>query len=111
VNVRLQPPHASLIGGDRRNRPSSLVKFAAMGRASSRVSRFGRRATTTQRYVRNRGKDGSVWLALETTLKTIPEVEQGCPSIISGQALTPACLQLLILLIDDRSEVSYFIQG
>ena len=45
MNVRLQPPHASLIGGDRRNRPGSLVKFAAMGRASSRVSRFGRRAT------------------------------------------------------------------
>ena len=28
-------------------------------------------------------------LRLKQRLKAIPEVEQGCPSIISGQALTP----------------------
>ena len=44
VNVRLQPPHASLIGGDPRSSSGSLVKFTAIRRASSRVSRFGRRA-------------------------------------------------------------------
>jgi len=44
VNLRLRPCHASLIGGDRRNSPSSLAKFTANRRASSRLSRFGRRA-------------------------------------------------------------------
>jgi hypothetical protein len=42
--LRLQPPHASLIGGGRRSSSGSLAKFDAERRASSRVSRFGRRA-------------------------------------------------------------------
>jgi hypothetical protein len=45
AHQRLQPSHASLIGGDRRSSSGSLAKFAAIRRASSRVSRFGRRAT------------------------------------------------------------------
>jgi hypothetical protein len=45
VNLRLRPSHASLIGGDRRSSSGSLVKFTDIRRASSRVSRFGRRAT------------------------------------------------------------------
>jgi len=44
VNLRLRPCRASLIGGDQRSNTGSLVKFAAIRRASSRVSRFGRRA-------------------------------------------------------------------
>jgi hypothetical protein len=44
VNVRLQPLHVSLIGGDRRSSSGSSAKFAVMRRASSCVSRFGRRA-------------------------------------------------------------------
>jgi hypothetical protein len=35
VNLRLRPCHASLIGGDRRNSPSSLAKFTAICRASA----------------------------------------------------------------------------
>jgi hypothetical protein len=35
-----QPRHASLIGGVRRSSSGSLAKFAAMRRASSRVSRL-----------------------------------------------------------------------
>ena len=42
--LRLQPRHASLIGGDRRSSSGSLAKFTAIRRASSRVSRFSRRA-------------------------------------------------------------------
>ena len=42
--LRLQPRHASLIGGDRRSSSSNLARFTAICRASSRVSRFGRRA-------------------------------------------------------------------
>ena len=45
MNVRLRPPHALLIGGYRRRSSGNLVKFAAIRRASSRVSRFRRRAT------------------------------------------------------------------
>jgi hypothetical protein len=44
--------------------PSSLVKFTTICRASSRVSRFARRAV--RRSVRNRGRSGSARLALET---------------------------------------------
>jgi hypothetical protein len=44
VNLRLQPPHASLIGGDRRSSSGNSAKFTAICRASSRVSRLGRRA-------------------------------------------------------------------
>jgi hypothetical protein len=42
--LRLRPCHALLIGGDRRSSSGNLAKFTAMRRASSRVSRFGRRA-------------------------------------------------------------------
>ena len=38
MNVRLQPPHASLIGGDQRSSSGSLVKFTVMRRASSCVA-------------------------------------------------------------------------
>ena len=44
VNVWLQPPHASLIGGGRRSSSGSLAKATVIGRSSSRVSRFGRGA-------------------------------------------------------------------
>src|SRR6202043_2623666 len=45
VNVRLQPPRASLIRGwPAQNGSGTLVKFAAIRRASSRFRRFGRRA-------------------------------------------------------------------
>ncbi len=54
----------------RRNRSGSLAKFAAMRRASSRVSRFGRRAMRRSQYVRNRGRSGSARPALETTFMT-----------------------------------------
>ena len=39
VNVRLQPRHASLIGGGPRSSSGSLAMLAAIRRASSRVSR------------------------------------------------------------------------
>jgi hypothetical protein len=39
--LRLQPRHASLIGGDRRSSSGGLAKSTAICRASSRVSRFG----------------------------------------------------------------------
>jgi hypothetical protein len=42
--VRLQVRHASLFGGGPRNSSGNLAKFAAMRRASSRVSPIGRRA-------------------------------------------------------------------
>jgi hypothetical protein len=42
--VRLQSRHASLIGGGPRSSSGSLAKFTVIRRASSRVSRFGRRA-------------------------------------------------------------------
>ena len=56
MNVRLQPRHASLIGGDQRSRSGNLVKFAVMGRTSSRVSRFGRRAVRRRDTSRIGGK-------------------------------------------------------
>jgi len=40
----LRPCHASLIGGDRRSSSGSLAKFTVIRRASSRVSRYRRRA-------------------------------------------------------------------
>jgi hypothetical protein len=67
--LRLQPPHASLIGGDRRSSPGNSAKFTANRRASSRVSHLSPRGAT-QRYVRNRGRSGSARLALETMLMT-----------------------------------------
>ena len=42
--LRLRPRHASLIGGDPRSSSGSLAKFTVIRGASSRVSRFGRRA-------------------------------------------------------------------
>jgi hypothetical protein len=70
AHQRVQPRHASLIGGDRRSSSGSLVKFAAMRRASSRVSRFGRRAVRHSDMSES-GRSGSARLALETTLMTV----------------------------------------
>ena len=44
VNVLLQPPHASLIGARPRSSSGSLASFTVIRCASSRVSRFDRRA-------------------------------------------------------------------
>ena len=59
---RLRPCHTSLIGGGPRSSSGSLVKFAAMRRASSRFSRIWSPIGATQRYVRNRGISGSARL-------------------------------------------------
>jgi len=42
--LRLQPCRASLVGGGARSSSGSLAKFTVIRRASSRISRFGRRA-------------------------------------------------------------------
>ena len=72
MNVRLQPPHASLIGGDRRSSSGSLVKFTANRRASSRCQPICSPSDATQRYVRNRGRSGSARVALETMTTGTP---------------------------------------
>jgi hypothetical protein len=69
--VRLQPRHASLIGGDRRSSFGNLAKFAVNRRASSRVSRFGRRAMRRSDTSGIGAISGSARLALETTSMTL----------------------------------------
>ena len=61
VFCRFNPPAAAA--------PATLAKFAAIRRASSRVSRFGRRATRRSNMSKS-GRSGSARLALETTLMT-----------------------------------------
>jgi hypothetical protein len=72
VNLRLRPCHASLIGGDRRNSPGSLAKFAAMRPRLVARQPIWSPNGATQQYVRNRGRSGSARPALETTLMTRP---------------------------------------
>jgi hypothetical protein len=70
VNLRLRPCHASLIGGDRRSSSGSFAKFTVICRASSRVSRFGRR-TVRRSNAFGIGEKRKCAASLETTLMTV----------------------------------------
>jgi len=76
--LRLQPRHASLIGGDRRSSSGSLAKFTANRRTSSRVSRFGRRAVQRSDMSGIGGRSGSARLALENDVDDLSETSAGC---------------------------------
>ena len=67
--ARLPEHHLGLRRAGRGNRRcGSLVKFAANRRASSRVSRFGRRAMRRINMSGIEGRSESARLTLETTL-------------------------------------------